>query len=98
MQKVKANSYIDPEKIKTPRAGQYEDRSLNFRKRESSCVMTGRNPLDSFIKISNTPEGGKYNPNDSFYSRRKKSAQFAFGSSKRFDYESKHNNNAEVKK
>ena len=92
---MRANSYIDPEKLKTPRAGQYEDKSLNLRKRDRSCLITGRNAIDSFIKITNTPEGGKYNPDDSFYSRRKRSSQFAFGSSKRFDYGSKINNNVE---
>lgn len=48
--------------------------------------MIGRQPQDSFIQPNTNPEPSKYNPVDSFYSRRKKSAEFAFGSARRFDY------------
>lgn len=48
--------------------------------------MIGKHPQDSFIKVDHNPEPSKYNPVDTFYSRRRKSSQFAFGSARRFDY------------
>ena len=67
-------------------AGKYENNAINFQKKEPSYVMRSRHPEDSFIKITHNPEAGKYNPNDTFHSLRKRSSQFAFGSSERFDY------------
>lgn len=64
----------------------YEDGSLKFKKKSPSCLMTTRRPGDSFITTSDVPEAGKYSPVDTFYSRRRSSSQFGFGSSKRFNY------------
>lgn len=65
---------------------QYNSDYSKTKKREPSCCILGRHPEDSFIKLNNNPDPTKYNPIDSFYSRRKRSAQFGFGSAKRFDY------------
>lgn len=47
--------------------------------------MISRKPGDSFIKPDHNPDPGCYHPIDTFYSRRKRSSQFGFGSSRRFE-------------
>lgn len=37
--------------------------------------------------MDKNPGPTKYDPKDNYYSRRRRSAQFGFGSSKRFNYE-----------
>lgn len=51
--------------------------------------MVSKHPEDSFIKGNTNPDPGNYNPIDTFYSRRKRSANFAFGSAKRFEYDNR---------
>ena len=59
------------------------------KKKGPSCVIVNKHPTDSFIFVreEERPDPGKYMPNDTFFSRRKKSPDFKFGSSKRFNYQ-----------
>lgn len=57
--------------------------------------MSSKHAKDSFLQPDHNPEPSKYNPSDHFYSKRRRSANFGFGSATRFSPPSIYENKVE---
>lgn len=83
------SKHIDPDRFRAPQARHTENSALQLRRKAPSTLIISKHQEDHFIQPSLTPDPAHYHPNDYVHSRRKRSSQFAFGTTKRFDYDTR---------